>query len=333
MPVSAAAVPGRCFRRRFLAAVLTAVALAAALATAGCGSRSAGSGPSGPEKPDIVIGALPAIGSAGIWIALDEGLFAKAGLHVTVEQLGAPPTVIPALKHGEIDVLEYQWTTVIAAEAAGVARLHAIAAAQSLGPRSHEILVLPHSGITTLAQLKGKTIGIQSLDGLDTILVDSTLAADGISPSQVHLVAVPFQGMETALAARRVDAVEPAEPFVTLLEEKLGAEPLADMDQGATADFPVAGYTVTDQFLAKYPRTAAALARVLDQAEAIASTNRAALERAMVQDAHVSTGVAALVNAGTFPDTVDPVQLQRVANAMYASHELSHPFNIRALTG
>jgi NitT/TauT family transport system substrate-binding protein len=333
MPVSAVAVPGRRAHRRVLTAALATVAVAAALAAAGCGSRSSAAGPSGPEKPDIVIGALPAIGSAGIWIALDEGLFAKVGLHVTVEQLGAPPTVIPALEHGDIDVLEYQWTTVIAAEANGVAKLHAIAAAQSLGPRSHEILVLPHSGITTLAQLKGKTIGIQSTGGLDTILVNAALAADGISPSQVHQAAVPFQGMEAALAARRVAAVEPAEPFVTLIGEKLGAEPLADMDQGPTADFPVAGYTVTDQFLAKYPRTVAALTRVLDQAQAIASTNHAALERAMVQDAHVSAGVAALVNAGTFPTTVDPVQLQRVANAMYAGHELSQPFNVKALTG
>lgn len=332
MPVSAAAVPARRARRRVLAAVLIVVA-AAALAAAGCGSRSAAAGPAGPEKTHIVIGALPAIGSAGIWIALDEGLFKKAGLDVTVKELGAPATVIPALEHGDIDLLEYQWTTVIAAEATGVAHLHAIAAAQSLGPRSHEILVLPHSGITTLAQLKGKSIGIQSLDGLDTILVDGALEDDGISPAQVHQVAIPFQGMEAALAARRVAAVEPAEPFVTLIGEKLGAEALADMDQGATLNFPVAGYTVTSQFMAEYPRTVAALTRVLDQAQAIASTNLAALQRAVVQDAHVSAQVAAVVAAGTFPVTVDPVQLQRVADAMYADHELSRPFNVKALTG
>jgi NitT/TauT family transport system substrate-binding protein len=319
-----AATPGR-RRSRALPAVAAATVLAL---TGGCGTHAA----AGPAQPAIVIGALPAIGSAPIFIAQDEGLFTKAGLHVTVKTLGAPPTVIPALLHGQITVLQYQWTTIIAAQATGVARLHAIAAAQALGPRSHEILVLPRSGITTVAQLQGKTIGIQSLAGLDTLLVDTALAAHNIRPSQVHLVAVPFQGMQAALAAGRVDAVEPAEPFVTLLEEKLGAEPIADMDQGPTQNFPVAGYVVTAQFAARYPRTVAALAKAIDQAQAIASTNRAALEHAMIQDAHVSAAVAALVSPGAFPTSVDPVLLQRVADLMYARHELSRPFAVTSLT-
>jgi NitT/TauT family transport system substrate-binding protein len=316
---------------RVTPALLTTL-LAATLACTGCGTRSA-TAPTGAAQPPIVIGALPAIGSAGIYIAQDQGLFARAGLHVTVKTLGAPPTVLPALLHGQINVLQYQWSTIIAAQAAGIADLHAVAAAQALGPRSHEILVLPHSGITSVPQLKGKTIGIQSLGGLDSMLVDTALAAYRIGPNQVHLVAIPFQGMEAALAAGRVNAVEPAEPFVTLIEEKLGAEPLADMDQGPTVNFPVAGYVVTDQFAARYPRTVAALARALDQAQAIAATNRAALEHAMIQDAHVSATVAALVSPGTFPTSVDPAQLQRVADLMYADHELSHPFDVTALTG
>jgi NitT/TauT family transport system substrate-binding protein len=324
----AALTPGRRRRSRVLAASLAA---AAVVALGGCGTRAA-AGPVSPAQPPIVIGALPAIGSAPIFIALDEGLFTKAGLHVTVKAVGAPPTVLPALLHGQINVLQYQWTTIIAAQAAGIARLHAIAAAQALGPRSHEILALPRSGITSVPQLKGKTIGIQSLGGLDTMLVDTALAAYHIGPSQVHLVAIPFQGMEAALAAGRVDAVEPAEPFVTLIEEKLGAEPLADMDQGPTQNLPVAGYVVTAQFAARYPRTVAALAKAIDQAQAIATTNRAALEHAMIQDAHVSAAVAALVSPGTFPTRVDPVELQRVADLMFADKELSHPFTVASLT-
>jgi NitT/TauT family transport system substrate-binding protein len=325
-----AASPGRRRHRPMVVAVSATVAFA--LAAAGCGTRPA-DGPSESAQPPIIIGVLPAIGSAPVFIAQDEGLFTKAGLHVTVKTLGAPPTVLPALLHGQINVLQYQWTTVIAAQAAGVARLHAIAAAQALGPRSHEILVMPHSGITSVPQLKGKTIGIQSLGGLDTMLVDTALAAYHIGPGQVHLVAIPFQGMEAALAAGRVDAVEPAEPFVTLIEEKLGAEPLADMDQGPTLNFPVAGYVVTDQFAARYPHTVTALGKAIDQGQAIAATNHAALEHAITQDAHVSATVAALVSPGTFPTSVDPVELQRVANLMYADHELSHPFNVISLTG
>lgn len=325
-------MPGKLMSRRIRGrAVAMAAAAAVAVVATACGSTAAGE-PAAPQSPAIVIGLLPAIGSAPVFIAQDDGLFKKAGLHVTVKQLGAPPTVLPALLHGTINVLEYQWTTIIAAEEAGVAHLRAIAAAQSLGPRSHEILVLPHSGITTVAQLKGKTIGIQSQDGLDTMLVDAALAPYRIAPAQVHLTAIPFQDMETALADHRVAAVEPAEPFVTLLEEKLGAEPLADMDAGATQDFPVAGYVVTTQFAARYPQTVAALGRALDQANAIAAISPAALQRAMIQDAHVSAAVAALVSPGTFPTSVDTIQLQRDADLMYADHEIPEPFAVTRLT-
>jgi ABC-type nitrate/sulfonate/bicarbonate transport system substrate-binding protein len=57
--------------------------LARALAAAGCGIRAAGS--PGSAQPPIVIGVLPAIGSAPVFIAQDEGLFTKAGLRVTVK--------------------------------------------------------------------------------------------------------------------------------------------------------------------------------------------------------------------------------------------------------
>jgi hypothetical protein len=53
----------------------------------------------------------------------------------------------------------------------------------------------------------------------------------------------------------------------------------------------------------------------------------------MIQQAHVSAQDAATVSAGTFPPAVDPDELQRVANAMYARHLLARPFNVHALTG
>jgi ABC-type nitrate/sulfonate/bicarbonate transport system substrate-binding protein len=106
-----------------------------------------------------------------------------------------------------------------------------------------------------------------------------------------------------------------------------------DLDQGATLGFPLAGYVVTDRFLARFPRITAALSKALDQANAIASTDPGAVQRAVTQSAHVSPAVAAVTALGTFPANVDPVQLQRVAGLMLQYHELSQPFNVTRLTG
>jgi NitT/TauT family transport system substrate-binding protein len=294
---SLAGMPSRRLRVTRTARVTRVPAAAAGvlalLLITGCGGPGS-PGPAaagGPEKTHLVIGAVPAVGSAGLFIAQDRDLFGRAGLRVTIKPITDPTTAIPALLHGSMDAVFGQWTSYIAADAAGVAHLHAIASGQALGPHSHELLVPPNSNITTPAQLKGKTIGIQALGGLDAMLVSSLLAEYGIRPSQVHLVAVPFPEMGAALAAHRVAAVESAEPFVTQVEGT-GAVGLADLDQGATQIFPVAGYAVTDQWLARYPRTAAALARALRQAQGIAATDLAAVQRAVVQDTHVTAEVA-----------------------------------------
>jgi ABC-type nitrate/sulfonate/bicarbonate transport system substrate-binding protein len=54
--------------------------------TAGC--SSGGSGGGSPqlklEKTDIVVNAFPAIDSAGLYIAQNQGLFAAQSLHVTI---------------------------------------------------------------------------------------------------------------------------------------------------------------------------------------------------------------------------------------------------------
>jgi NitT/TauT family transport system substrate-binding protein len=199
--------------------------------------------------------------------------------------------------------------------------------------RLDEILVLPRSGITTVAQLRGKAIGVPSPGGPDAMLVDSVLADYAVGPAQVHLVPVGARDMESALATHRVDAIEPGEPLVTLIEEELGAVGLVDVDQGAALGFPLAGYAVTDRFLARYPRTTAALSKALDEANAIASADLGAVQRAVTQSARVSPAVAAVAALGAFPASVDPVQLQRVADLMLRYHKLSQPFNVTRLTG
>ena len=225
MPLTTAAAVRHSRSCRIISALVTITTVTAA----GCGGKASAAGPVTPEKPDIVIGAPPAVSSAALFIAQDDGLFQKAGLRVKIEALGASGPALPELLRGQADVLEYPWTAAIEADATGAARLRAIAAAQSIGPLLDQILVLRDSGITTAMQLRGKTIGVPSLGGLDTVLVDSVLADYGIGPAQVRLVPVGAQAMGSALATHRVDAIEPGELLVTLIDEELGAVSLVDL--------------------------------------------------------------------------------------------------------
>ena len=136
--------------------------------------------------------------------------------------------------------------------------------------------MLPGSGISTARQLAGKTIAVNALGSVAQLLVSSALSAQGVSPSSVHFVAMGFPAMPAALQKHRIDAAYLVEPYLSQAEEQTGGEELLDVNSGATQDFPINGFAATVQWCQKYPKTAAAVARALDEGQAMAAADRTA---------------------------------------------------------
>jgi NitT/TauT family transport system substrate-binding protein len=313
-----------------------AAALAAALSLvllAGCGSAAArpATGPDGVT--DLTVAAVPAEGAAGLYIAQDDGLFKKAGLHVTIEPTENPEAVIPAMLHGSVQVLSGQYQTYIAATAAGIADMRIIAAGYALGPHVQEIMIGPKSAIRSPAQLKGATIAVNALDSVTTDLLYTALQPYRISPSQVHVVTIGFPAMGAALAAHRVNAIYEVEPYVTEASQKFGDQDLDDIDSGPAQGFPVNGYGALASWAASNPHAAKAFVKAIDEGNLIASTNLAAREHALQTSLHLSPNVVDVMAAGTYPTTLDPVQIQRAVSMMRQFGQLAHPFTAASICG
>ena len=313
--------------------VLTAVAVTAAAGTlAACGSSKTSTSPdsSALEKPDLSVAVVPASGAVGLYIAQQDGYFAAAGLHVKIEPVASGGAVLPDLVNGSIDVDEGQWTSDIAAQVTGI-KLHALAPGNDGGPGLEEVTVLPSSGIRTVKQLAGKTIAVNALAGLTVLLTDTVLAANGMSPSQVRYVVIPFPAMAAALAAHRVDAAFMIEPYLTQAETSDGVQELFDLNQGATQNFPLTGYVATQTLMSKYPKTAAAFTAALAKGQQIAATSRPAVEKALTANTTISKQTATIVATGTFPLSVTPVAMGRVADLMLEEHALKPSVNVTKL--
>jgi NitT/TauT family transport system substrate-binding protein len=314
---------------------LSGMAAVAAVATlAACGSSGGTTAaPAAQKVTNITVAATPSEGAAGLYIAQAKGLFTKAGLHVTIQTAQSSATVIPSMLHGST-ILDYgAYTSYIGADAAGVANLRVVAPGFSLGPHVQEILVSPHSSIKTPADLKGKTIAVNVLNGIAADLVYSSLAAYGITPAQVHMVAVPFPAMSAALASGHVDAIETNEPFVTEAIQQHGARALADVSSGPSKVFPISGYGLLSSWAQKNPQAAKALVKALEEGNALAATNLPLLQKVMAAQLHLSPAITAVMAEGTFPTTVDPVQLQRVADLMLRYGQLKHSFKVNPIIG
>jgi NitT/TauT family transport system substrate-binding protein len=325
---------------------LLAAAATLVFASGCAGSDSTAATPS-VEKPDLNVAVVPALDSAGFFVALYEGLFAKQGLHVNFTPATSSDTVISAQVKGQYDITGGNYVSYIQAEAAGEAQLEIFAEGSVMEPGCQGIYVMPGSGITTLADLANKTVGINAPKNILYLMTASVLAEHGISANSVKFVTnYPFPAMAAALKAHKIDAAVLPEPFASITQQQDGAILLADLDQGATTNFPVAGYVVTKQWAEKYPRTLAAFDRALEQGQEIAESSRSAVQQAMEDlpmkpvPLGVSKQIAAVMAVDDYPfstgsiESVDKFRLQRVVDMMQQFLGLASTFNINSmLTG
>ena len=168
-----------------------AAALAAAagiMMLAGCAAAHSGAGLAAltePGESNITVAAIPSADLAGLYIAQDEGLFARQGLHVTITTIASTKAVIASQLNGRVDIGAGSYVGYVAAQAAG-ARFRILAEASALRPHTRVLLTTAGSHITTLAGLIGKTIAVNALNGLAVLVTDIMLAMYGVPASSVH---------------------------------------------------------------------------------------------------------------------------------------------------
>jgi NitT/TauT family transport system substrate-binding protein len=303
---------------------LLGTALALVLA-AGC--SDGGPHASAVEKPDLTVAVVPAVDSAGFFVALHEGLFTGQGLQVKFVPAVSSETVIADQVSGEYDITGGNYVSYIQAQQDHRADLDIIAEGSVLQPGAMGIYTMPGSPVRTLGDLKGRTVAVNAPRNIMYLLAASVLAENGMSPADVHFVVAKngFPAMPAELKAGAFDAAAFAEPFGSIAAQADGAIPLADFDQGATTSFPVEGYVVTKQWARRYPRTLAAFYRALEQGQEIADTDRAAVEAAfwaLPGSLTLPTTTTAVMALESYPfssgpvGSVDTVRLRRVVDVM-----------------
>lgn len=315
-------------RRRFLAA-LTASALAPGV-LAGCSSLDASrGGAGGVEVGTLRVGVLPIVGAAPLTLGVDRGSFTRAGLTVQPQRIQSGALSLPALVAGDYDVLFSNHVSAIAAKAQRI-DVAIVAEASRALPGNFGVVALPDSPLDRPAALVGKTIGVNALNNIATLTISSVLAVNGVRPDQVRFVEIPFPQMAPALSARRIDAAFLPEPFLTTAERSLGVRTLFDPTSGPTADLPIDGYVVTRQFAERNPGTVRAFRTALVEAQQQA-VDRNVLNGLLVTSTGTDPAVAPLVSASSYPTTVNPISIQRVADLMLQFGTIPAPVDVNQM--
>jgi NitT/TauT family transport system substrate-binding protein len=313
-----------------------AAGVALALLAAACSSSNAATVPPPPpglEKTHLTVGALPVVDSVGLYLAIKNGYFKQEGLTVTADPVAKSPDAIPLMEQGKVDIVAgANYVSFFQLASTGHLSLKVLADGISCGPDTFDVLALPGSGITSPAQLAGKTIAVNLVNNIQTLLTNTALRAANVNPATVHYKVVPFPMMAAALKAHQVDAISGVEPFITGAELSVGAETILSDCTGPTASFPISGYVATQQWTQKYPNTARAFQIALNRGQALADSDRAAVEEALVGYIKgLTSQEAAIVNLGQFPTTLDATHLQRVASLMATGGLISQQFSVQPL--
>lgn len=301
-------------RRSFRA--LLASLLTVALVTACGGSKTSASG-DGLEKKTITVASLPLVDGAGLHIAVQQKLFEAEGLHVQVKPVQQSIQALPALKNGQVDIVAgANYVSFLQAYAQGLLKLRIIADGSSQAPRFMQLLVMPNSKIKKPKDLEGKTIAVNILNNIQTLTFNEVLKANNVDPTKVKYRAIPFPQMAAALQKGEIDAVHTGEPFGTLFARKLGARMVLDGGGAPVTELPVSGYVTTQDFVQKYPKTAAAFQRAIQKAQQLASSDRKNVEQVLPGYARVDAQTAAVLSLPNFPTSLNATRLQRLPDLM-----------------
>jgi NitT/TauT family transport system substrate-binding protein len=306
---------------------------------AGCQSGGSGAGSGG----QITVGIVPGIDSAPMQVAIQDGLFQQAGLNVTLRKYQTLDQEVAALRDGQAQIADGDYTSFFYEQATGALKLRLIADGYDAAANSVAILTMPKSQITTPQDLENGSVTVATPlaqvapdsaavpYNIQTLAAEEVLQNDGVSPSSVDWDAQPVQDLIPDLRDHSVSAILVSEPYILEAEEELGAVEVVDASTGVTSGLPMSGYFSLQSYASANASAVQSFQQALSQAQADCA-QRGPVQSVLPGLTQISTGQAALVTLGTYATSLNVGEVQRVASLMYDSGMITSQINVSALT-
>jgi sulfonate transport system substrate-binding protein len=260
--------------------------------------------------------------------ALEKRL-AQAGVKLSWVEFQSGPPLLEALNSGAIDIGQTGDTPPIYAQAAG-SRLVYLAAAPDAGKRSG-ILVRSDSGITKIADLKGKRVAFTRGSSAHNVVV-RLLANAGLTFADIQ--AVDLQPADAAAAFRNggIDAWAIWDPFFAPGQRFPNARTLSDAEKAPSNRFFLAGA----DYAAQNPDAVSTFVQELDRASRWATAHPADLAALFSSVTGVDPDVEKIVAARDvytihYLDGTIIHQQQQIADAFQQLGLIPHAIDVRAI--
>jgi NitT/TauT family transport system substrate-binding protein len=219
-----------------------------------------------PVRAEPIKVAYSGVSAAGtpLWLAKDEGIFAKHGLEADLVTVRSAPIQVSALVSNEVQFVRGSVSSMLTAAAQGAKLkiLFSLFAERA----SYDFLVSP--SITRPIDLRGKKIGVQDFSGLLWTLTMLSLREMGLDP-QKDKISIQAIGDSTviaqSLASGLIDGAA-LDKLQSVRLQGLGVKVLFDLSRIA---FPSSPFMSAEVFIQQNPEVVEKFVKALIEASAI----------------------------------------------------------------
>lgn len=186
---------------------------------------------------------------AGFAVALNDGYYEEAGLDVTLVEGNGSGTTAQLVASNQAQ-LAYADAVSVAKLIGEGASMRVISTIYQSSPA--EIQALTSAGIDSVADLKGKSVGVPS-GAAQTVMLPLLLEANGLSESELTLVNMPPASLVPSLLQNNVDAILGSSDSYRVQLKDQGAD--IDFYPYAMNGVPTVSTSVfaSDRFLVDHP--------------------------------------------------------------------------------
>ena len=219
------------------------------------------------QAAETIIFGAPAVDFLPVFVAADQGIFARHGLDVAVQILPNGGLVPAALISGAIQIGGVSTPILLQAAAGGLA-IGTIAGAVVSNGGAGVGGVLGRNGVTLAepADFLGRRVAVSSVGSFLHVLFRQWLTDRGADPNRVQFIETPFPQMADLLRAGQVDAAAAVEPFASRIRAAGVASDAAPILRDFPDDLLVNEYAVTAGWFAAHRGEAAEFRAALNEA-------------------------------------------------------------------
>jgi len=220
----------------------------------------------------IAVGGKNLLYYLPLTIAEQRGYFKAEGLDVTIVDFAGGARALQAVVGGSADVVSGAFEHTVNMQHKGQAMR-----AFALQGRAPQIVlgVNPRTmaGFKTVADLKGKKVGVTAPGSSTNVMVNFILAKAGLKPADVSIIGVgAAQGAVAAMRSGQIDAISNLDPVITLLHRSGDLRIVSDTRNVAESEkvfggpMPAGCLYAPQPFIDRNPNTTQALANAIVRA-------------------------------------------------------------------